>query len=720
MKKLFTLSLLIVFSLGFTACKKEDAPEIEKMYDTETTLATGFTSLANTNANPALVDGTYTVGTETFNVLDTYNTYYLSEVTEEKFNYLTANSQWNSLFYTNMVDGLVENDQYGNIIGAMAVGYKVETVGGDQVYTFQLREGVQWVDNQTGTPYAEVVAADFVSGIEYVLNPTNGSQTTTIVQGFLKGAEAYATALGTTDTADDLDFDTVGVEAISKYQVSYTLSEPAPYFLSALTYSPFLPVNADYLAEVGTAFGVTENYVLVNGSFRITKHVFENTFEMVKNAYYYDFDHVYVNKVNLRYVPNAATPSTLREWYEADLIDDFVVNSNDETGWATYVTGGESGTGTVNNPANPNTNGVLRIGDVVYAGVWNFDRDTYDYGTDFTQGGANVPAKTTEQEAATKLAILNVDFRLGVLYGLDFEARMAAAPEPSMLIMRGYTNRELTSFNGKDYADYVDEVYNREQGTTGVSLSGSIQGEDPVFDIAKATTYFTDAKADLIANTALTAADFPITIDFLANRNVTTQAYELAMWTPILDAVGPGTTNEVIDVRFNVAASDALRSEWNWVSVNYDISFGGGWGPDYADAKTYLHTIKIGGDFQENFGLAGTETTQAAKDAIAQTVFGDFQALYETAVAIVDPTQTDARYKALAEAEYNAIFVSALNIPWQTTTSIQPVVSNFLPLQHGKAAYGLTNDKFKNIIVSDSAITQTQRAALVTAFEDAR
>lgn len=719
MKKLFGLFLLMVLSFGIVACNKEDAAEIEKMYDSVTELATGFTSLENTHANAPLVDGKYTVGTTEFTVDDTYNTYYQSEVTEEKFNYLTANSQWNSLFYTNMVDGLVENDQYGAIVGAMAVGYKVDTVDGYQVYTFQLKEGVQWVDNQTGLPYAEVVAADFVSGIEYVLDPTNGSQTTTIVQGFLKGATEYAAALGTAETDDDLDFSTVGVKEVSKYQVSYTLSEPAPYFLSALTYSPFLPVNSDYLASVGTAFGVTENYVLVNGAFRITSHIYENSFEMTKNAYYYDFDHVYVNQVNLRYVPNAATPSTLREWYEADLIDNFTVSSNDETGWSTYVTGGDSGTGTVSSPANASTNGVLVIGDVVYAGVWNFDRDTYEYGTDFTKSGANVPVKTAAEQAATKQAVLNTNFRLGTLYGLDFMARLDAQPEPSMLVMRGYTNRELTAFDGKDYADYVDEVFNTEQGTSGVSLSGSIQGTDPVFDIAKATTYFTTAKTELLA-AGLTEADFPIKIDYIASRNATTQGYEQAMWEDILDAVGPDSSNPIIDVRFNVAGSDALRSEWNWETINYDISFGGGWGPDYADAKTYLHTIKIGGDFQSNFGLLGDATTQAAKDAIAETVFGDFQALYEAAVAITDPTQTDARYKALAEAEYNAIFVSALNIPWQTTTSINPVVSNYLPFQRGKAAYGLTSDKFKNVIVADQVITQTDRAAIVAAFEEER
>ncbi|HPG43602.1 MAG TPA: ABC transporter substrate-binding protein [Acholeplasmataceae bacterium] len=720
MKKLFSILFVIAFALVLVACKDDEEGGIEKMYTQETALASGYTSLANEFANPPLEDGKYKIGNLTFDVVDEYNTYYQSEVTEEKFNYLAANSQWNSAMYTNMVDGLVENDKYGAIVGALAVGYKVtENADNTQTYTFQLKEGVQWVDNLTGEPYAEVVADDFVAGLEYVLNPTNGSQTSNIVMGFIKGAEEYFDGLAsTTDATDDVAFSTVGIKAVSKYEVAYTLVEPAPYFLSALTYSPFLPVNRQYLSEVGTAFGVTENYILVNGAFRITKHLFENTFEFEKNAYYHDFDHVYVNKVTMRYLPNVSTPATTREWYEAGLIDGFTVSTNDEIGWNKYVKGGENGTGTVQNPADPSTNGVLTIGDVVYAGVWNFDRDTYIYGTDFNQGGATVPAKTDAQKLATKKAILNADFRLGFTFGMDFIARMSAAPDPSMLLMRAYTNRELTAYNGKDYSDYVDEVYNREQGTTGVSLSGAIQKGDAVYNITKAVDYLEDAKTALLAD-GLTAADFPIKIDYFASRNVTVQAYEKAMFEDLLDEVGPDSTNPIIDIRFNVAPTDAERSEWNWELFNFDLSFGGGWGPDYADPKTYLGTISIGGDFRDNFGLTGADAAaQAAKDAIAEEVFGDFQALYEAAIAITDPTQIDDRYKAMAEAEYNAIFVSALTIPWQTTTSINPVVSKVIPYQKGKAAYGLTSDKLKNIIVVAEAISQEARTQIVALYEE--
>ena len=80
--------------------------------------------------------------------------------------------------------------------------------------------------------------------------------------------------------------------------------------------------------------------------------------------------------------------------------------------------------------------------------------------------------------------------------------------------------------------------------------------------------------------------------------------------------------------------------------------------------------------------------------------------------------QIDERYKALAEAEYHALFEAAVTIPWQTTTSINPVVSNAIPYQKGKAAYGLTSDKLKNIIVLAEAITQEVRAQVVALYEE--
>ena len=41
-----------------------------------------------------------------------------------------------------------------------------------------------------------------------------------------------------------------------------------------------------------------------------------------------------------------------------------------------------------------------------------------------------------------------------------------------------------------------------------------------------------------------------------------------------------------------------------------------GWGPDYADPNTYLHTVCIDGDIVENFGFAETELHTATAAAL--------------------------------------------------------------------------------------------------------
>jgi oligopeptide transport system substrate-binding protein len=258
-----------------------------------TELEQGYTTLDNQNANaPIDANGYYTYGGKKFKTADTYRTSYSTEPTKDKFNYLCNTWTYNSEHYTNMVDGLVENDKYSNIVGAIAKGYKVEQhEDGTETWTFQLKQGVVWVENESGQEYAEVTAQDFVTGIEYVLDPQNGSGTAGIVMGLIKGSaeyyEAYAAYIAAKEAGDaeaeKPSFETVGVKAIDNYHVAYTLYESTPYFLSSLTYSPFLPVNAEYLASQGTDFGATVNNILVNGAFRVTQHVTNNKMFYTRN-----------------------------------------------------------------------------------------------------------------------------------------------------------------------------------------------------------------------------------------------------------------------------------------------------------------------------------------------------------------------------------------------------------------------------------------------------
>ena len=573
--------------------------------------ADGFISLANLNSNPELdANGNYAVpGTDlVFPTKDEFHTTISKDY--QTMNYLTSQWTYNSYHFCNMVDGLVENDKYGNIVGAIATAYKSEVNSdGDQVITFKLRDDAKWVNNADGSVYGNVVADDFVASAEYVLNPDNGSATSSILFT-VKGAKAYYNGESFSKEAFAA---AVGVKAVDEHTLQYTLDGEVPYFLSSLTYAPFLPVSRQFLADKGTDFGNSENDILANGAFRITKHVAGSApeFEYSRNEQYYDVKHVYLKKITRISAPAAAPTSWARTQYEAGNIDSFTVSASDEEGQAKYVTGDdEANPGTIKNPAHPECNGILSVGDATYIGYFNVNRDYFEVNDKKNK-------KSETQKVATANALSNKDFRKGVLYGLDvsYFLYLYQLDEWYNYLMRGYTNRELASVNGRDYADLVDDVYNEKQGLTGdnkVTLTGINNADlhpvteanptapDPVYSIEKARQYFASAKAALLAK-GLTEKDFPIKVDIIAEMSSTIFAYQQYMFKAMEDDEEIG---KIVDFVFNTPSSEEQDTDWGSVSNNYDFSMWSGWGPDYADPNTFLHTYAMeDGDMLVNLGF---------------------------------------------------------------------------------------------------------------------
>lgn len=119
---------------------------------------------------------------------------------------------------TQGIDGLLENDKYGNLVPSLAKDWKVSADG--LTYTYKLRKGVMWYTSD-GEEYAEVTANDFVTGLKHAADKK--SDALYIVQNSIKGLDDYVS--GATK-----DFSTVGVKALDKYTVQYTLNKPETYW----------------------------------------------------------------------------------------------------------------------------------------------------------------------------------------------------------------------------------------------------------------------------------------------------------------------------------------------------------------------------------------------------------------------------------------------------------------------------------------------------------
>lgn len=670
------------------------------------TLKDGYTSLANTNENGKLdvANSTYTVAGKTIKTTPILKTVYQTETSDAQFNYLINQWQQNSDQYCNMVDGLVANDKYANVVGALALGYKTETVGEKQIWTFQLKEEVKWVNNKTGEEYGEVKADDFVAALEYVLNPINNSKTAGIVTGVIDGAEEYMLSLADSDKTNDKNFaETVGVKAIDDYTIQYTLFEPTPYFLTCLTYSPFLPVSRAYLESQGTEFGKSENDILVNGAFRMTKHTKESEIVLTKNDNYWDAEHVYVGQVVQKYVPSTATSTDIRKWFESGDIDSFSPNAKDEEGYKKYVLG-EDGTGSVKNPASPDCCAVQSVADRTFNGFFNFNRTSFEY-NDSTK------TKTDRQKEATKIALQNINFRKGFLYGLNvLEYLKIYNPKaPIEFLGRSFTIRDLCTADGKDYVDYLNDVYNEAQGTTGVDLTGINNGSDPIFNKAKAQEYFQAAKTELIASGKLNESDFPIKIDVVRTETVEDQPFEDATYAPLKEAA-----TGVMDLVVQIAGDDTTYDNWITQYANYDFNMLTGWGPDYADPKTFLHCYVKGGDSVMYLGFGSDDADVVA---LEEEILGGYTALYEQGAAITDATRLAERFQKFAEAEYKLIYEDAIIIPWLTNTGWRASVTKILPYHAKRASYGLSSTKFSDCIVSTEIVTKELREAIKADYD---
>ena len=89
----------------------------------------------------------------------------------------------------NLTDGLLTNDNHGNLKLNAAKSY--ESPDGGKTWVFTLNEGMTWFDKD-GDVQADVVASDWATGLEWVLNyAKNDSYNSSMPMEMIEGAAEY-------------------------------------------------------------------------------------------------------------------------------------------------------------------------------------------------------------------------------------------------------------------------------------------------------------------------------------------------------------------------------------------------------------------------------------------------------------------------------------------------------------------------------------------------
>ena len=538
------------------------------------------------------------------------------------FNYLLDYYADNTSIITNLVDGLLENDSYGNLTPALAEDWSVSADG--LTYTYKLRKDAKWY-TADGEEYAPVKAQDFVTGIKYASD--NKGQAMDLIQNSIKGLNDYVT--GVTN-----DFSTVGVKALDDYTVEYTLIRPEPYWNSKTTNSILFPVNEEFLKSKEKEFGtLTPSSILYNGPYLLKDFTSKSSIEYVKNPHYYDHDKVTIEKVKLAYFDGSDQEMTIRN----------------------FESGAYSLAGVYPNSSNYAKTKEKYQDNIVYSLQ---DKTSWYFNFNVNRKAYNHTAKTTdEQKKSTQIAILNKNFRQAINFAIDrtaYSAQSNGQEAASKTLRNTLVPPTFVQVGDKSFGDVVSSKL-VQYGTewSGINLADA---QDGYFNKEKAQAKFAEAKKELEAQ----GVTFPIHLDVPVDQTNKNAVSGMNSVKQTLETV-LGSDNIVVDVQ-QLSTDDFGNVAFlapNPAARDYDLNFDG-WVGDYQDPSTYLDPFNAEtGFYLKIFGLDAKEDQELIKSLGLDT--------YTQLLKEADAENKDVakRYEKYAEAQAwmidNSLVMSAMS-----------------------------------------------------------
>ena len=538
------------------------------------------------------------------------------------FNYLLDYYADNTAVITNLVDGLLENDSYGNLTPALAEDWSVSSDG--LTYTYKLRKDAKWY-TADGEEYALVKAQDFVTGIKYAAD--NKGQAIDLIQNSIKGLNDYVT--GVTN-----DFSTVGVKALDDYTVEYTLTRPEPYWNSKTTNSILFPVNEEFLKSKDKDFGtLTPDSILYNGPYLLKDFTSKSSIEYVKNPHYYDHDKVTIEKVKLAYFDGSDQEMTIRN----------------------FESGAYSIAGVYPNSSNYAKTKEKYQDNIVYSLQ---DKTSWYFNFNVNRKTYNHTAKTTdEQKKSAQTAILNKNFRQAINFGIDrtaYSAQSNGEEAASKTLRNTLVPPTFVQVGDKTFGEVTaSKLVNYGTEWSGINLADA---QDAYFNKEKAQAKFAEAKKELEAQ----GVTFPIHLDVPVDQTNKNAVSGMNSVKQTLETV-LGSDNIVIDVQ-QLSTDDFGNVAFlapNPAARDYDLNFDG-WVGDYQDPSTYLDPFNAEtGFYLKIFGLDAKEDQELIKSLGLDT--------YTQLLKEADAENKDVakRYEKYAEAQAwmidNSLVMSAMS-----------------------------------------------------------
>ena len=531
-----------------------------------------------------------------YTIEDTATFYFDADVTY--WDVLATSYAADSEILVQTYDGLVENDMENQEKPALALSYTVSDDG--LKYTFKLREGVTWVDNQ-GRKVADLKADDFVAGMQHMMDVAGGLEYLVCAGcANIVNADQYI-------SGEVTDFAQVGVKALDDYTLEYTLTEATPYFPTMLGYGVFAPMSRSYYESMGGKFGAdfdntAETYlygkgpdsIAYCGPYVITSYTSNNSIVLEANKSYWNAENI-----NLKSFTYMYTDGTDHQ----KMYDDFFNGVVDTLGMTTERVEIAKKAGTFEKYSY-----VSDTDATTYCGFFNLRRAAFANASDANVGKS---PKTAEEITRTGAAMLNQHFRLALAMSIDrgtYNAQSVGEELKLNSLVNSYTPgnyvnlpAEVTvSINGtnKTYAagTMYGQIVQDQLNADGIKLTvwngTASTGFDGWYNPTAVAEEMAKAIEELKAKGIEVSADKPIYLDIPVRGDSETSKNQKNAMKQSIETATAGCI-KVNLVEF-ATRDDYLAATYRFEvgkDANFDLNDGSGWGPDYGDPSTYLGTM---------------------------------------------------------------------------------------------------------------------------------
>ena len=579
----------------------------------------------------------------------------------------------------NLYDGLLTNDNHGNLKTNAAKSY--ETPDNGKTWIFTLNEGMKWI-NKEGEEQADVKASDWATGLEWVLNYSkNDSYNVSMPAEMIAGANDYyeytkamaesegADAVKALDAGEGSKFaETVGIAVDDAAgTITYTLVDTLPYFPSVATYNCLYPLSAELIEEVGVDGyrDITWEDMWYSGAYVVTYYEFQNQKVLEKAPNYWnDANCKRFDTVTIKMVESVAVAFQLFKNGELDHV------SLDQA--------------TLQGIYNETSDAELK------ANLVEARPTKYSYQIHLVYSKNLEDGETPDTNWNT--AVANENFRKSLYYGLDLTNYFARTNAINPLSCQNfcYTGNGVSfTSDGTDYTALVRQELGLDYDYTKYAR----------YDAEKAAEY----KAKAIEELTAKGVTFPVTVDYYISGSSDVAAQTAKVLENVF-AEGLGSDYVVLKTNTYISslANEVRKPRKASIFIN-------GWGADFADPINFLGQETY--DDPQAYYSNAYSNCNDNDDPDLIAAYQEFTDLVVAAKAITN--DMDARYAAFAKAEacmlnHALVIPCSYEVGWELTK-----INDYTKVY---SMYGMQAYRYVDWETSDTPYTTEQMAALAAAY----